>query len=66
MDTKQNNSRLNAIVVPEDHSAVVLLFASWSRGPECLNYDDNLKLVGMPLHMRLSWPRLSWPMHHTV
>ncbi len=44
-------------MVLEDHSAVVLLFASWSRGPECLNYDD--KLVGMPLHIRLSWPRLS-------
>jgi hypothetical protein len=51
-------------MVLEDHSAVILLFASWSRGPECLNYDD--KLVGMPLHIRLSWPRLSWPMHHTL
>ena len=52
-------------MVLEDHSAVILLFASWSRGPgEFLNYDD--KLVGMPLHIRLSWPRLSWPMHYTL
>ena len=49
-------------MVLEDHPAVVLLFERLlveRTIRECLNYDD--KLVGMPLHLRLSWP-----MHYTL
>ena len=47
MDNKTTRDRR----VPEGHSAVLLLFASWARGLECLNYV--WKIVGMPLHLWL-------------
>ena len=58
VDTKQNSSRLNGTRRPLcSRTALRLLVERTIR--ECLNYDD--KLVGMPLHLRLSWP-----MHYTL